>query len=207
MTKNNPVPVYMKVAIDMASRISRYEFKKEQKIRGRSTLASDYNVSPETIRKAMRLLTNMNIVEVKYGNGIYVSSIENAEKFVQQYLARQNVLDLKNQLKDLMHERGKIERLMNETMNSIVDSSSRFNHLDKIVIYEEVLPENSILCGEKIKNIDMWEQTGATIIGIKQGEKTIISPSPDYILQRGDTILFVSEQNDHIKLHKYLYND
>ena len=101
MNKKKSIPAYMKIAIDMAARISREEFKKDVKISGRTTLASDYNVSPETIRKAMRLLTDMNIVEVKYGNGIYVASYENAEQFIERYRTRESINELKE--KDLIN--------------------------------------------------------------------------------------------------------
>ena len=58
------IPEYVKIAVDMAGRIYKGEFDEQEKLRGRSTLAGEYNVSPETIRRAMRLLEDMEVVTV-----------------------------------------------------------------------------------------------------------------------------------------------
>lgn len=42
-------PRYIRIAVDVAHRITQGEFIKSQKIKGRSTLAGEYGVSPETI--------------------------------------------------------------------------------------------------------------------------------------------------------------
>ncbi len=62
--ENIDTPKYIKIAIDIAQRIYNNEFKVGEKIRGRSTLSSKYNVSPETIRRAVSLLKDMQVVEV-----------------------------------------------------------------------------------------------------------------------------------------------
>ena len=41
-------PVYLQIAVDIASRIARGEFKENTKIYGRSVMSSEYGVSPET---------------------------------------------------------------------------------------------------------------------------------------------------------------
>lgn len=120
------LPVYMKVAVDMAARISRNEIPTGRKISGRSTLAGEYNVSPETIRKAMKLLSDMDIVEVKHGNGIYVGSAVRAGEFLEKYGLRSTIKELKEELVDLMRQRDAIEEKMNEVVNAIIDYTSRF---------------------------------------------------------------------------------
>ncbi|MDF2533128.1 MAG: transcriptional regulator, GntR family, partial [Clostridia bacterium] len=49
-------PIYKKIAIDIANKIVKGDIKEKDKISGRSVLASMYNVSPETIRRAVALL-------------------------------------------------------------------------------------------------------------------------------------------------------
>lgn len=130
MAKKNSTPVYLQVAVDVAGRILREELAVGQKLSGRTTLASEYNVSSETIRKAMRLLSHVDIVEVKHGNGIYVSSIERAEEFIERYGIKASINDLKEELIQLIKQRDAIEAKMNETMNSIIDYTSRFKGID-----------------------------------------------------------------------------
>ena len=43
-------PVYQQIAVDIASKIASGKYPVGEKIKGRTTLAGYYNVSPETIR-------------------------------------------------------------------------------------------------------------------------------------------------------------
>lgn len=202
--KKNHIPVYMQIAVDMAGRINRNEFKAGQRISGRSVLASDYNVSPETIRKAMRLLTDMDVVEIKYGDGIYVSSYEKAEIFIRQYHARHNILKLKDTLLELMEKRKIIEDEMNSTMNEIIDLSGRFKHMSQIIIYEQEVPQDSKACGNSLESLEIWSNTGATVIGIIRDGVILLSPGPHESLTYGDRLLFVGEIGCNVKVHDLL---
>ena len=65
---------YLQIALDLASRIAKEEFSEGSKIYGRSVMASAYNVSPETIRRALKLLHDMKVVEIKPQSGATVLS-------------------------------------------------------------------------------------------------------------------------------------
>ena len=54
------LPVYQTIALDLARRIINQEFSVGEKISGRTLLAGQYSVSPETIRKAIFLLKDGN---------------------------------------------------------------------------------------------------------------------------------------------------
>ena len=45
---------YLQIALDLATRIAKGELPEGSRIYGRSVMASEYNVSPETIRRALR---------------------------------------------------------------------------------------------------------------------------------------------------------
>ena len=66
------IPRYEQIAVDLATKIAQNEYKVGTKLYGRSTLAGQYNVSPETIRRAVALLQSIGIVEVVAGRGIMV---------------------------------------------------------------------------------------------------------------------------------------
>lgn len=204
MAKKNSRPIYMQVAIDVAYRINKKEFKIGEKISGRSTLSSTYNVSPETIRKAMRLLIDMNIVIVKHGNGIYVNSIENAELFIERYKSRDNINILKEKLNELKNEKIKIDEKMNEYMSEIIDLSSRFKNTENITVYELPITGHMNKNAYTIETLKVWQNTGATIIGIKRDGKTTISPCPYEIIKENDVILFVGEPSCYIRMSDYL---
>lgn len=193
----------MQVAVDVATRISRDEIKKDTKISGRSTLASEYNVSPETIRKAMRLLSDMNIVEVKQGNGIYVSSVNRAEEFIERYRVRSSVNELKENMIQLMKEREVIEDKMNETMTSIIDYTSRFKNSEHITIYECIIEYDSNAVNKTLESLEIWLNTGATVVAIKRAGFLLLSPAPYEIVQEMDRLLFVGEPNCSARLREY----
>jgi len=65
-------PVYSQIALDIALRIARGELKENTKVYGRSVMSSEYGVSPETIRRAMKLLEDMKIVETKQNSGTII---------------------------------------------------------------------------------------------------------------------------------------
>ena len=68
----NEKAVYKQIAVDIAAKVVSGKYQPGQKIRGRSALASQYNVSPETVRRAVFLLSQVGVLEVRPGSGITI---------------------------------------------------------------------------------------------------------------------------------------
>lgn len=204
MSKRNSSPIYIQVAIDVASRIMRNEIKADSKISGRSTLAGEYNVSPETIRKAMRLLADMNIVNVKHGNGIYVTSAKKAEEFIERYQIKANINELKEELIQLMKKRQEIDDKMNLAMNSIIDYTSRFKNSEHIVVHEYYLDFEAHIQSRALSELNFWANTGITMVGIRRNGETILSPAPTDELHIKDRLLYVGDSDSSLRLGEYL---
>ena len=81
MRVKSNIPVYESIAMDVAERIAAGEFAVGEKISGRTILSSQYNVSPETIRKAMGLLAQANVVAVSQGKEIICCPWKRLESF------------------------------------------------------------------------------------------------------------------------------
>ena len=204
MAKKNSEPIYIRVAMDVASRIAKGELKEGQKISGRTTFAGEYSVSPETIRKSMSLLEEMDIVTVYHGNGIYVASSYKAEEFISFYTQRANINILKEELVELLEEKERIEMKMNQTVNSIVDYSSRFKHIEEVVVHEYDLSFDCVHFEKSIKDLKIRENTGATIVGIRRDGRTILSPSPQEKIKLNDRLLYVGSPQSSIQLGEYM---
>jgi len=204
MAKKNSTPIYLQIAVDVAGRISRKELVIGQRLSGRTTLASEYNVSPETIRKAMILLSDVNIVEVKHGNGVHVSSIARAEEFIERYRIKASVNQLKEELVELMNQRDEIEIKMNEAMNAIVDYTSRFKNSDYISINEYALNYETIDIEKTLKELDLKHHTGITLVGIKRDGITMLSPDEDEVVKAMDKLLYVGIPSSSVRLGEYL---
>ena len=56
MQDNYTMPIYQKIALDLANKIYTGSIVEGSTLYGRSVLAGKYNVSPETIRRAIKLL-------------------------------------------------------------------------------------------------------------------------------------------------------
>ena len=81
--ENDALPQYMRIARSIAQRIADGELQEGEKLSGRSKLSSEYNVSPETIRKAVQVLQDRAVVNVREQSGVYVLSAAQARQSVR----------------------------------------------------------------------------------------------------------------------------
>ena len=96
---------YIKIAQDICGRILVGEYQEGMMLKGRSVLASFYNVSPETIRKAVNLLAKEKIVEIKRGVGIFVDSALHAQQFADKWKDKTLVQNTYANLLNLLEEK------------------------------------------------------------------------------------------------------
>lgn len=195
MYENYSMPIYQKIAIDIANSIYKGEFEEGNKLHGRSTLASKYNVSPETIRRAIKLLEDIKVVVSSKGSGITVLSKDNALTFIKKFNNVENIINCKNSLFSLIQEKKKIEDEILNSINKIVDYSGRLMNTNPLIPIEVEIPETSHLVNKSISEVNFWQNTGATIVGIKNHNKLILSPGPYAILNAGDIILVIGNGN------------
>ena len=94
---------YLQIALDLATRIAQGELTEGSRIYGRSVLASEYGVSPETIRKALRLLADMKVVDVKPQSGAVVLSADSARRYIENFSEDADIHSLRTE-----HRRFKI---------------------------------------------------------------------------------------------------
>lgn len=198
-------PVYQQIAIDLASRIAQGEFVIGTKIYGRSTLASQYNVSPETIRRAVILLEDMKIVEVIQGSGIFVKSKEEAFKFIEKFKDKDSMESLKKDIKNLQNERKKVEEELNLYIDKLIDYSERFKNSNPFLPIEVEVPDNSKLIGKTIGEVKFWQNTGATIIGIRRNKTIILSPGPYAIFNKGDIYIVIGDENSYERVKNFMH--
>lgn len=186
-------PIYSKIAIDLAARIAKGEYKENTKIHGRSVLAGQYKVSPETVRRALRLLVDMDIIKSIPGSGYIITSRENAIRYVDKFNTGKDFRDLKNELKQLFKEREAINNKILETIDQILDVGERFRHTNPLYTLEFEIPEGSPVCGKTINEINFWHITSATIVAIKRQGKMILSPGPYHEFMPNDIIIVTGE--------------
>jgi len=186
-------PVYSKIALDIAARIARGELKLNEKISGRSLMASEYSVSPETIRRSFKLLADVNIIEVMPNSGAVVISREKALEYVERYNTGRGFRSLRKELKALLKERDEVNQKILNIIDEICDLSERFKNTNPLNTLEFEIPENSPVENKSIEEIKFWQKTGATIVGIKRDEKMILSPGPYSVFKKGDVLIVTGD--------------
>ncbi len=192
---------YVNIAIDISARIVRGEYREGQKIFGRSTLAGKYNVSPETIRRALMLLQDTGIVNVTPGVGVVVRSRKAAETFLAQSGQRQVLRDLQERLHKLLRERDRlnveIEKLMNDLLDYTFKMAGRFQKIEEIKV-----ANYSPLVGKSLAEAEFRGKTGATVLAIYRDGEEIVSPSAETTIQSGDILIMVVHPDMKDELHR-----
>ncbi|NHM30812.1 TrkA C-terminal domain-containing protein [Neobacillus terrae] len=199
------IPVYEQIAIDIANRIYNEKYKVGEKIHGRSTLASEYNVSPETVRKAMKILEDVEIVKSTKGAGVEISSRENALTYINRFSNIESVKDMEKQMRKLMTERQKLDEQLFETMNKIVDYSGKLRHTNPLAPIEVEITAECPYIGQTVSELKFWQNTGGTIVGIKREGELTISPGPYASIQLNDILLVIGNEKTHSRVWDFLY--
>jgi K+/H+ antiporter YhaU regulatory subunit KhtT len=188
-------PMYHSIALDIAQRIVNNEFPVDSKISGRTLLASYYNVSSETIRKAIALLKESNIVAVSQGKEVVVLSIEDAYPFITHHKSMQSVYSLKQELALLLAQKQEIDKRLQEIFSEIIEYSDHLRNLSPYNPIEITVSPRSHLVGKTIAEIKLWQRTGATIVAIRRAEEISISPGPSAMIQSNDRLVIVGKGN------------
>ena len=183
---------YLQIALDLARRIAKGELAEGSRVYGRSVMASEYNVSPETIRRALRLLSDMKVVEVKPQSGVVVLSADSARRYIENFEESADVRALRQQLKELMAEYADLSRRLSDTVTALVKSRDTFAASgEPLPNYEVPVPKDSPLIGRSIGELKFWQSTGGTIVAIRRGQTVILSPGPYAELYDGDVLVLV----------------
>ncbi len=186
-------PVYSQIALDIASKIARGDLKENTKITGRSLLATTYAVSPETIRRSMRLLADVGIIDIKSNSGATILSKDKAIKYIENFNDGRSVRALKKELKELMNERDAINKKVIDIIDEIININEHLKNIDPLKNYEiEILP-GSALIGKSIEESHFWQNTGATIVAIRRQDRIILSPGPYASFLAHDAVVVVGD--------------
>ena len=196
---------YLQIALDIAQRIAKGEMPEGTRIYGRSVMASEYNVSPETIRRALRLLADMKVVEVKPQSGAVVLSADSARRYIESFEESSDVHALRQQLKDIMEEYADLNRRMRETVAALIKSRDTFAAAgEPLPNYEVTIPEDSPLIGKSLGELKFWQSTGATVVAIRRSQTVILSPGPYAELYAGDTLVLVGSSAAAEAAHRFV---
>ena len=197
-------PIYQKIAIDITNRIISGDLPIGEKLYGRSSLASQYNVSPETVRRAITLLSDMDIVNVTKGSGIVVNSVDNCLKFIDKFKDIDSMSSLKKHIIDLLEKKKELDKNIENSVGELIDYSSRFRNRNPFIPFEFEIHSQMTVIGKTISETMFWQNTGATIIGIRRNEELTLSPGPHTMFEDKDIIVAICDENSYYKIKSFL---
>lgn len=195
MNGTETFPQYLRIALDIASRIAEGEKQEGQKISGRSLLACEYSVSPETIRRALKLLSDMKVVRVKENSGVYILSADNAKNYLRGFENQNQQTALRHRMRELFSQYCDINQQLFQTYSQLLKAQEApLPSEQSLPNYEVRVGAQSPVIGKSIGSLQFWQATGATIIAIRRKTNTILSPGPYENLYEGDVVIFVGGQ-------------
>ncbi len=197
---------YEQIAIDIAQKIVRGEFRVGQKLSGRSLLAGTYNVSPETIRRSIALLQNIGVVEAITGSGIMIKSSKLAKEYLIEFNERQEIINLRNIINDLLNQRRYLDTELEKELSKLLEISFQKSSILQQIEEVVVLP-TSWMVGRTIADSNVRSLTGATIVAINRHGEEIFSPAADLLLEGDDILIIVGTTGAKERVKELVFSE
>lgn len=198
-------PRYQQIAADVAAKIVDGHYKVGDKIYARSSLASQYGVSSETARRAICVLSDLNIVDTSKGSGVTIKSYENAIKFVKQHDDINTISNLKQDIIDSVDRQKKEIKFLYGCLSDLIDKTDRLRSVNPFTPFQVDITSATPYINKSVSDINFWHNTSATIIAIRRNDSLLMSPGPYAVFQENDIFYFVGDENCIERVKKYLY--
>ncbi|CAK1226007.1 TrkA C-terminal domain-containing protein [Fructobacillus cardui] len=196
-------PRYHQIAQEIAEHIVNKQFLVGEKLHARSTLAATFGVSAETARKAISVLADLDIVKPVHGSGVEVLSREKAREFLDQAKESRDLQTTHSEIKGLIAKQKEDLANLDEAFSLILDQTQRVRKNNPMSPYEFIPEADSPMLNQSIGSLNIWQNTGATIIAILHEDEIILSPGPYANIMPGDTIYFVGSDKTVEAIHQF----
>jgi K+/H+ antiporter YhaU regulatory subunit KhtT len=177
---------YEEIAQDLAKRIVQDDLAVGSRILGRSSLAGTYQVSPETIRRAVAILHERGALQAVVGSGVRVISKVAASEYLDSLTTRTSLEEGARELLTLIKSRRDLDDKIEAALERILSQATgalASRHVEEIPV-----KIGAWAVGRALNEIRLRNRTGATAVVVTRGETDYFSPSPDMVLEVGDII-------------------
>jgi K+/H+ antiporter YhaU regulatory subunit KhtT len=198
-------PRYQQIAVDIAYKIVEGHYKVGEKIYARSSLASQYGVSSETARRAICVLTDLDIVTTTKGSGVEIKSSDRAVKFIKQYDDIQNIDDLRKNIMESVNRQKKELESFNNHLTELIHQTDRFRSINPFIPFQIEITSEMIYLNKTVSEINFWHHTAATVIAIKRDDKIMMSPGPYAEFNEKDIFYFIGDEECLERVKSFLY--
>lgn len=199
------IPRYQRIALEIASRIASGEYEEGQKVSGRSSIAGQYGVSPETARRAFSVLSDNGIVDPWKGSGMFIKSRRNAEKYVEQFSVQSSIEHIKESINEIINRQKAEMNELNEKLTQLIRMTEHYRSTNPLMPSSVRITEECRFIGYTANDMKLWQYTGATMVAIRRDGELIMSPGPDVVIKEGDRLYFISNDLSNNNIIEYLY--
>lgn len=191
---------FQKIAVEVAKKIAIGDYPVGEKIKSRSTLASSFGVSPETTRRALNILADLHIVNLKHGSGAVVLSKEKAVEFLENFEQTNDIETQKNRILQKIEEQESQLSELKGLVSVYLEQTKLVNKKYPLDPYGLKLTGDSDLIGQQLMEAQVWHKTGAIIVAIERNNELLLAPSPYQTFQKDDTIYFIGEEPSYARM-------
>ncbi|CAH1849906.1 GntR family transcriptional regulator [Convivina praedatoris] len=184
-------PRYHRIAQEIAQHIVDNHFLVGQKLHARSTLAATFGVSAETARKAISVLADLGIVKPVHGSGVEVLSREKAQYFLNSTKESQDIQATNQKIKDILQTQSNNLNQLKDLLQTLQEQTVQIKQHSPMSPYEYIPNTASDKLHQSIGKLNIWQNTGATVVAILHQNDLILSPGPYAVIEPGDTVYFV----------------
>lgn len=204
MQQSDGQSMYLNIARDVAMRIAQGEIAEGARLSGRSLLGPQYGVSPETARRAIRLLSDMGIVQTEVNVGSRVISRKRAMEYVKQHDEDDEFKQLQRELESLIEERAKLDTRILSVSRRITRLATSAHRSENLRTYEFRIAADSAACGVSIGDLDFRNRTRATIVAVRRADELITSPGASLVLMGEDILIVACDIGDVEKVSDFI---
>ncbi|WP_027398341.1 GntR family transcriptional regulator [Anaerovorax odorimutans] len=198
-------PRYQQIAADIAAKIAEGKYNTGDKIYARSSIASQYGVSSETARRAICVLSDLDIVDTTKGSGVIIKSYDNAIKFIKQYDDIKTINNLKGELIESVERQKSEMKIFSNCLSELIDKTDRFRSINPFVPFQIEVTCETPFINKSAADVNFWHNTSATIIAIKRRNSLLMSPGPYAVFYEKDIFYFVGDEDCSERVRNFLY--
>ena len=100
-------------------------------------------MSPETARKAINVLVDLGIMDVRHGSGAYIASKEKAQSFLDQYKDVQSIQEIRKDILESVERQQQELDNFSELLNVLVRQTKKVHNMSPFLPFELLLKEDA----------------------------------------------------------------
>ena len=204
---NNTHPRYYEIAVDVAGKIADGTYKVGDRVYARTALATQYGTSPETARRAMNILAELEIVSTTKGSGVKILSVEKADAFLKRQKSSVTLQQMKEEMQQEIAAQSRALKELSKQMDEFAERAQHFRPASPLAPYMITVSAASPQLGRTISQMRFWQNTGATVVAVRQNERMVVSPGPHFALSENDILYYIGLPECVERVHHLLAND